>query len=102
MPAARKLTDEELERMRDLAAAGWSRQDLADAFEITPQHVGRLVREEQRPRVAGLDRDAVRYGVSTAVDEFLAGALLAAGHEVLAATARALASKLDAATASES
>lgn len=102
MAAERKITDEELERLRYLADDGWTHQDLAAAFGITRQHVGRLVRGLQRPVIAGLDAEAVHAGVAGAVEAFLADHELSAGDEVLAATARALASKLDACRASDS
>ena len=44
MPAERKINDEEFARLRDLAADGWSDDDLAAAFGVSRQHVGRLVR----------------------------------------------------------
>jgi len=51
--------------------------------------------------VAGLDVEALRSGVAAAVDVFLADVELGPGDEVLAATARTLATKLDAVAASE-
>jgi transcriptional regulator with XRE-family HTH domain len=97
MPGERKLSDEDVARLRHLAMdEGWSHTDLALAFDVTPQHVGRLVRGEQRPTIAGLDADALRDGgVSAAVDAFLEDVELGAGDQVLAAAARALARKLD-------
>lgn len=98
-----KVSDEDLARLRRLHDdEGWSVRDLADAFGISRQHAGRLLRGEQRPTIAGLDADAVRDDVVRAVDEFLAGADLDAGGAVLAAAARALALKLDACASSQS
>lgn len=102
MAAERKISDEELERLRRLSDDGWSRDDLAAAFGVTVQHVGRLVRGEQRPVIAGLDAEAVRAGVEGAIEAFLADLELAPADGVLAATARALGAKLDACAASES
>ncbi len=103
MAAERKLSDEDLARLRHLHAEGWSHGDLAAAFGVTPQHVGRLVRGEQRPVIAGLDAATLHAGsgVSGAVAAFLEDADLRGEHVVLAATARALSSKLDACAASE-
>src|SRR5687767_10361660 len=64
--AERKISDEELGRLRHLHDIGWAPQDLAEAFGVTVQHVGRLVRGEQRPVIAGLDAEAVRSGVAGA------------------------------------
>src|SRR4051812_15693754 len=102
MAAERKLTDDELGRLRALSADGWSHQDLAAAFGVTPQHVGRLVRGEQRPVIASQDTEAAAGGVSDAVATFLEDAQLSTRDEVLAATARALAAKLDGCAASDS
>ena len=102
MPAERKVSDEELKRLRHLHAEGWAPGDLAEAFGITPQHVGRLVRGEQRPEIAGLDAEALEAGVAGAVEAFLADVNLDAADEVLAATARALGAKLDACATSSS
>ena len=98
---ARKLNDRDVERLRELWAEGWSAIDLAAEFDISRQHVGRLVRQEQQPAVAGLDPEATRSGVATAVAMFLADAELGPEDEVLAATARTLAASLDACSASE-
>jgi transcriptional regulator with XRE-family HTH domain len=96
MSAERKVSDEELERLRRLADdEGWTHADLAVAFGITPQHVGRLVREEQRPRIGGLDADLARTSVSDAVESLLEELDLDAAEVVLAAMARTLAAKLD-------
>ena len=104
MPAERKLTDEDVARLRALAADGWSNQELADGFGVTPQHVGRLVRGERRAEIAGLDAEALHGGgVLVAVDGFLGDIeLREPGDRVLAATALMLASKLDACARSES
>ena len=97
MSAERRISDEDLDRLRHLADEGWSPNALADAFGVTVQHVRRLLRGEQRASIAGLDPDVVR-----AVDEFLEDADLSAADAVLAATARALAGKLDACASSSS
>jgi len=102
MPAERKVSDQDLDRLRHLAGEGIPTSDLADAFGVTVQHVGRLLRGEQRALIAGLDLDAVRGDVVEAVDRFLADADLSAADGVRAATARALALKLDACVSSSS
>jgi transcriptional regulator with XRE-family HTH domain len=103
MAGERKLSDDDVARLRHLHDEGWAHTDLAAAFGVTTQHVGRLVRGEQRPLIAGLDAAALHAGsgVSTAVDSFLEDVDLRGEHVVLAATARALSSKLDACGASE-
>jgi len=102
MSAERKISDEDLDRLRHLAGEGWSQSDLADAFGVTTQHAGRLVREEQRPLIAGLDLDAACGDVVAAVDRFLADADLSAADAVRAAAAHAIARKLDACVSSSS
>jgi hypothetical protein len=97
-----KLSDADVERLRQLWAEGWNAVDLAAEFGISRMHASRLVREEQRPVIAGLDADRVCNGVASAVDAFLADVELGPGDEVVAATARALGSKLDACSAAES
>ncbi len=103
MAGERKLSDDDVARLRHLHDEGWSHPDLAAAFGVTTQHVGRLVRGEQRPVIAGLDAEALQAGegVSRAVDAFLEDVDLRGEHVVLAATARALSSKLDACAASD-
>jgi hypothetical protein len=101
MPAERKLTDDELGRVRVLSADGWSHADLAAAFGVSAQHVGRLVRGEQRPVIGAQGAEDAAGGVSEAVATFLDDAELSTRDVVLAATARALAAKLDACAASE-
>ena len=76
---ARKLTDAEVDRLRELWTEGWSAIDLAAEFDVSRQHVGRLVREEQQPAVARLDPEALRSGVAFAVDVFLTGVALGPG-----------------------
>jgi hypothetical protein len=100
--AERKISDEELARLRGLHDDGWSLQNLGAAFGITPQHAGRLVRGEQRPVLAGPEPERMQGDVSVAVKELLSGADLDPGDNVLAATARVLAGKLDGCSGSES
>src|SRR4051812_30388616 len=97
---ARKLSDEDVRRLRELEAEGWSPVELAEEFGISRQHAGRLVRGAQRPRIAGLDARALASGVSAAVDNCLDGVDLGSADAVRAATVRALAAKLDACAAS--
>jgi transcriptional regulator with XRE-family HTH domain len=100
--AQRKLSDADLARLRGLADAGWTQRALADKFEISRQHVGRVLRGEQRATLAGLDARAVRSGVLGAVEQFLDGRPADDGDQVLAEAARALASKLDGCAESDS
>src|SRR3954447_18044972 len=105
MAAERKIGDEELARLRRLHADGWSFNDLGAAFGISRQHAGRLARGEHRaplgdPELEDASGDA--GDVSVAVGAFLDDAELNTADEVLAATARALAGKLDACARSES
>ncbi len=103
MAGERKLSDDDVARLRHLHDEGWSHGDLAAAFGVTTQHVGRLVRGEQRPVIAGLGAEALHAGsgVSSAVNAFLDGVDLRGEHVVLAETARALSAKLDACGTSE-
>ena len=89
MSAERRISDEDLSRLRLLGEEGWSLADLAARFAISPQHVGRLLRGVQRPSIASWDGEAA--GVADAVDAFLDEVELGVGDEVLAATARVLA-----------
>jgi AraC-like DNA-binding protein len=98
---ARKLSDRDVERLRELWAQGWNAIDLASEFNISRQHVGRIVREEQHQPVAALDSEALRSGVAAAVDVFLTDVELGRGDEVLAADARVLAAALDRCAARE-
>jgi transcriptional regulator with XRE-family HTH domain len=95
------LTSADVARLRRLAEDGWSRRDLAGEFGCSPQHVGRLLRGEQRATIAGLDARAVRSSVSAATEAFLAGRAVGDGDQVLAEVASTLAMKLDALAASE-
>lgn len=101
--AREKLDERALARLRHLhGAEGWSLADLATEFKITPQYVSRLVRGLQRPRVGPLDAETLQTGVLPAVERHLAEARLDPAAAVLAATARALAGKLDQCGASDS
>jgi hypothetical protein len=48
MSGDRKVSDGDLAELRQLAAAGVTRVEIAATFGIKPQHVGRLVRGDQR------------------------------------------------------
>jgi ABC-type nitrate/sulfonate/bicarbonate transport system substrate-binding protein len=98
---ARKLTDSDVADLRSRWEDGWNAIDLAAAFGISRQHVGRIVKQQQRATIAGLDAERVHASVEGAVEEFLGGLELRDGDEVLAATARMLARKLDACSASD-
>lgn len=101
MPREAKISEKALERLRHLHDEGWSLRDLAAEFRCSPQHVGRLVRGVQRPRIGALDAETVRTGVLPAVERFVAERPLDSASGVLAATARALAGKMDALAASD-
>ncbi len=96
-----KITDADLARLRHLSDDGWTNQDLAEVFGVSAQHVGRLLRGEQRATIAALAETA-RAGVLAAVEQLVGDQELGASDLVLAATARALAAKLDSAAASDS
>ena len=100
MAGPRKLTDRDVERLRALWGEGWNAVDLAAEFDVSRQHVGRLVTHEQQPGIAGLDAEALRSGVAAAVDAFLADVDLGRDDEAPAAVARSLAAKIDSCAAS--
>lgn len=103
MARERKISDEDLPRLRFLYdEEGWSLTALAAEFGVTRQHVGRLVRGEQRPMIGPLDAGAVRLSVAAAVEQYLADGEWDDAAGVLAATARVLATKLDACSAADS
>jgi len=101
MAAQQKLSESEVARLRRLAEDGWAAGDLAQAFGITTQHVGRIGRGEQRATLPAGDSGTVDGDVLRAVDDFLADQRGRDGDAVLAATARALAGKLDQCAASD-
>lgn len=101
MAAEPKITEREVARLRRLAEDGWAAADLATAFGVTVQHVGRLARGEQRATLPAGDGGTVDGDVLAAVDDFLADHRGRDGDAVLAATARALAGKLDQCAASD-
>jgi hypothetical protein len=76
------------------AEGGSTLQQIADRFDTSKQHVHRLVRGEQRQLLPSVDVDA-RGSVTGAVHRLLDAAGLDPGDDVLAATACALAEKLD-------
>src|SRR5215207_9305199 len=78
--------------------------DPGRAFGVSAQHAGRLVRGDQRGDVMPSDplEEPELGPVGQAVDGYLGGTALDRRGQVLAATARAVASKLDHATASGS
>ena len=101
MAAEQKISEREVARLRRLAGDGWASGDLAQAFGITPQHVGRIVRGEQRATLPVDDSGTVEGEVLAAVDGFLGDHPGGGGDAVLAATVRALAGKLDQCGASD-
>jgi hypothetical protein len=104
MARKREVSDEGLARLRALAADGWTHEALAEEFDISRQHVGRLVRGEQRSDLPVDMSDGVHGAgvVAEAVEHYLVRVTLNRRDEALAAIARSLAVKLDAATVSES
>ena len=102
MPAERRVSDEELQQLRHLWSEGVSAPDLAAQFGITSRHVRRLVNGNQRADIAGPDLETTADdGVGLAVERFLDGVDLDGASRVLAAAARALASKLDGCSSSD-
>ena len=97
----RKLSDHEVASLRALAGEGLPAAELAERFGVSRRHVGRLLRGEQRQQIAGLDREVARESVGAAVERFIAGLELEHAGQVLASAAFVLASKLDAARASD-
>ncbi|MGI8623108.1 MAG: hypothetical protein ACR2NB_06400 [Solirubrobacteraceae bacterium] len=102
MPARQRLTDEQVEELRVRFGAGGSKAALGRAFGVSRQHVARLVEQSARPRIAGLDAQAVSMSVARAVDDLLGGpGRLSREGAVLAAAIRVVAGKLDECAASE-
>src|SRR5689334_5540926 len=95
---ARKLTDADVTRLRELASEGRSAASLGREFGVTGQYVGRLLRGVARPELEGGDANLTTV---RALEGFLAGVELDAVGLVLAEAARALAAKLDTCRASE-
>jgi hypothetical protein len=92
-----KLTDQDVARLRAMAAAGRDNAALAAEFGVTPRHVGRLVRGDQRQTIGRADGPVV-----AAVERLLDGLELDAADGVLAAAALVLAAKLDGVRTSDS
>ena len=90
-----KVSDEAVARLRRLSAGGWANRDLAEAFGISPQHVGRLLRGDQRSTLPSADDDALDDSVHGAVMVFLDSSECSPSDGVLAATAQTLAAKID-------
>lgn len=98
---ARKLTDQDVVRLRALADEGWYRDDLASEFGVSVQHVGRILRGTQRAQIAGLDAEAARSSVATAVGRYLDDLHLDSNTAILGELALTLAEKLDDCRASQ-
>jgi transcriptional regulator with XRE-family HTH domain len=93
---ARKLSDADVTRVRELGTEGLTQSEIAAQFDVGRRQVGRILSGGSRPQLAGLDRDIVDSGnVLLAVDQFLTGIRLDDANEVTAAVARNLASQLD-------
>ena len=90
-----KLTDAQVEDIRAAAEeGGQSFAQIADRFGTSKQHVSRLVRGEQRQDFPQVDVNSA--SVTRAVRSMLEAMDLSAGEDIVAATALALAEKLDA------
>jgi transcriptional regulator with XRE-family HTH domain len=95
-----KLTDEQVAAIRAAVAEGDSSlQEIAEQFGTSKQHVSRLARGEQRtdfPRVDLYGTGSVTLSVQAMLEEIE----LSPADDVVAATAIALAEKLDSVRAS--
>ena len=90
-----RLSDADIASLRaEFAGGGVSRQELADRHGISRAYVGRLVAGDRRVTV-----DPVAGEVTLAVESFLDGLELDPVGRVRAASARALALKVDSAAA---
>jgi hypothetical protein len=79
MPA-RKLSDNDVAEMLTMHAGGATLNDLAAAFDVSPQHVGRLVRSNaakdgQPPPVTPLTVEEVEEALAKAVRRGSIGAI---------------------------
>ena len=93
----KRLTDQGVAGLREKAGNGADRADLAAEFGVTPRHVARLVRGDQRQTIPAQDGPAL-----AAVRAFLEGLELDDADRVLAAGAETLAAKLDAVRVADS
>lgn len=57
----RKLTDEQVLRLRELRAAGACQRDLATDFDISQAFVSEIVRGHRYPKVGGPIETTRRY-----------------------------------------
>jgi len=99
---ALKLSDMEVADLRRLSEDGLTAGELASRFGVSRRHVGRILSGAARQQLAGLDREVARGSVAAAVDRLVDGLVLDDAGEVLAATATALAEKLDCARLADS
>jgi transcriptional regulator with XRE-family HTH domain len=94
MPRVR-LSDEQVADIRATAAeGGQTLQEIAERFGTSKQHVHRLVRGEQRQDFPQVDLSS-GASVTAAVEQMLEALCLSGEDDVVAATALALAEKLD-------
>src|SRR5215217_4733574 len=93
----RKLSDQDVARIREHAVNGREHADLAGEFGVSARHIGRIVRGDQRQTIATSDGP-----VLAAVRRLLGGLELDDADQVLAASAETLAVKLDAVRVSDS
>jgi hypothetical protein len=64
----KRLTDDEIARIRALDGQGWSRQAIADEIGITPQYAGRVLAGSARAELPPVGPGPV----AESVDSFLA------------------------------
>jgi transcriptional regulator with XRE-family HTH domain len=96
----KQLTDDEIGGIRAVAAeGGLSLQQIAARYGTSRQHVSRIVRGEQRVSLPEVSLDGP--SVLAAVRRLLEAAEVPAEEDVFAATAVALAEKLDSVRRSE-
>jgi hypothetical protein len=96
-----KLSDLEVKTIRERRAAGVSVAVLAERYDVSPQHVRRISKGEQRAMIEETALSLPGRAVE-ALEEHLGELELDGSGQVKAAMARALAEKIDACSASES
>ncbi len=90
-----RLSDVDVANIRAMAGEGHSLQEIAEQFGTSRQHVWRLVRNQQRQDLPDPTAVLEESSVVAAVRATLEGAGWSAEEDVRAATAIALAEKLD-------
>ncbi len=92
---SRRLTDQALEELRDAYTDGQTTTQLAETYRLTERHVRRLVADLEPP--APTFTVGPNETVETAVTRFLQDIEQDPQGDVIAATARTLARRLDSA-----